>query len=85
MEIEIRVIPRASRTALAGVRGHAVLIRLLAPPVDGAANDTLIEFLADVLGVPRRSIRLLGGERSRQKRVAVAGVTAAHVRAALLG
>jgi len=48
--------------------------------VDDAANRALIDFLADRLGVPRRAVRLVSGERGRRKRVAVAGVTAAFVR-----
>jgi uncharacterized protein (TIGR00251 family) len=56
------------------MRGGAVLIRLAAPPVEGAANDALIEFLSDVLDLPRRSVRIVSGETSRDKRVAIAGV-----------
>ena len=49
------------------------VVRVAAPPVDGAANDALIAFLADALHVPRRAVRIVSGERSRQKRVAIAG------------
>jgi len=56
------------------MRGDAILIRLNAPPVDGAANEALIAFLSDVLGVPRRDISLVAGEKSRDKRVRVVGV-----------
>ena len=59
------------------------LIRLAAPPVDGAANDALIAFLATTFGVPRRAISILSGDRGRQKRVAIAGATAEAVAAAL--
>ena len=65
------------------MRDGALLVRLAAPPVEGAANDALIAFLADRLRVPRRSVQIVGGERGRQKRVAVAGVTADHVRSRL--
>ncbi len=81
--LAVRVIPRARKTALAGVRDHALLVRLAAPPVDGAANEALVEFLADCLRVPRRAVRLVSGERGRQKRVAVVGITAAFCRARL--
>lgn len=57
-----------------------MLVRVAAPPVEGAANDALITFLADLLRVPRRNIRLIRGERSRRKRIAVAGVNAEFVR-----
>lgn len=54
------------------------MVRLAAPPVEGAANDALIDLLAERLSVPRRAIRIVSGERWRQKRVAIAGVTAAN-------
>ena len=56
-----------------------MVVRLAAPPVEGAANDALIEFLADRLHVARRAVRIVSGERGRQKRVAVSGVTAERV------
>jgi uncharacterized protein len=76
--IDVRVIPRAATSGLAGTRDGALLVRLNAPPVDGAANAELIEVLARALGVPRRAVTLVAGERSRQKRVRVAGVTLAE-------
>ena len=75
IELQIKVIPRAGRTALAGTRDGALLVRLAAAPVDGAANDALVEVIADALGVPRRHVSLVSGERSRQKRVRVMGVS----------
>jgi uncharacterized protein (TIGR00251 family) len=57
------------------MRGDAILVRLNAPPVDGAANEALIAFLSDVLGVRRRDISLIAGEKSRDKRVRVDGVS----------
>jgi len=66
------------------VRGEAVLVRLSAPPVEGAANQAMIAFLAERLGVPRQSIRILNGEHARQKRLAISGVSADHVRSRLL-
>jgi len=72
--ITVRVIPRAGRPGPAGARGDAVLVRVAAPPVDGAANDELIDVLAENLQVPRRAIAIVGGMRSRTKRVRVTGV-----------
>jgi uncharacterized protein len=80
VEIDVRVIPRARKTEIAGERDGAVLVRIAAPPVEGAANDALIAFLASVLHVPQRAIRIVGGERSRHKRVAIAGVSADDVK-----
>jgi uncharacterized protein (TIGR00251 family) len=57
------------------MRGNALLIRLTAPPVDGAANAELIEILADAFDVPKRAISIITGERSRQKRVHIEGLT----------
>jgi uncharacterized protein (TIGR00251 family) len=71
----VRVVARAGRTAIAGVRGDALLVRLAAAPVDGAANDALVAFLAEALHCPRRDITLVSGHASRNKRVAVAGLT----------
>jgi uncharacterized protein len=73
--IDVRVIPRAGKSGIAGMRGDALLVRLHAAPVDGAANAELIEVLAEALGVPKRAVAIASGERSRQKRVRVEGVT----------
>ena len=79
VEIAVRVIPRARKNEIAGVRAGAVLIRLTAPPVDGAANAALVDFLARQFDVPARSIRIVSGESARLKRVAVSGVTVESV------
>ena len=66
------------------MRGVAFLVRLAAPPVEGAANDALVAFLAEHLDLPRRNIRILSGDKSRDKRVAVTGLDAATIAAKLL-
>jgi uncharacterized protein (TIGR00251 family) len=76
--VDIRVIPRSARSGIAGVRDNAVLVRLNAAPVEGAANTELIEILADALGVPKRAVAIVAGDKSRQKRVRIDGVTLAH-------
>lgn len=81
--IDIKVIPRAGRTMVAGTRDNALLVRLAAAPVDGAANAELIALLAEVLNVPRRNIAVIAGEKSRTKKVKVLGVSAAAVRTRL--
>ena len=68
------VQPRASRTEVAGMHGDAVKIRLAAPPVDGAANEELIRFLADMLGVPRSAVSVVSGQASRRKTIQVDGI-----------
>lgn len=72
--VEVRVIPRAATSALAGRRDGALLIRLNAPPVDGQANAALVAFLATVLRVPARTLSIVAGAKTRQKRVLVAGL-----------
>lgn len=75
MILDVRVIPRASKSAIAGKRGDALLVRLSAPPVDGAANEALVEFLARALGQPRRNLSIVSGHKSRDKRVSIEGIT----------
>jgi uncharacterized protein len=81
--INVRVIPRAGRSRLDGTRGDALLARLNAPPVDGKANDELIALIAAALDVSPRAVSILAGERSRQKRLRVAGIDAATAAARL--
>ena len=81
--IDVRVIPRAKKTMVCGVRDNTLIVRLAAPPVEGAANEALIDLFASLLKCPRRSIQLLSGERGRHKRVAIEGVTADAVRTRL--
>jgi uncharacterized protein (TIGR00251 family) len=78
--VAVTVIPRAGRTAIAGTRGNALLVRLAAAPVDGAATTALVRLLAELLGVPKRQIVIVSGETSRTKHVKVMGVTAEAVR-----
>ena len=81
--IDVRVIPRAKRSGVDGERGGAVLVRLQSPPLDGAANAELVDVLAVVLGVPKRDLAIVAGERSRQKRIRVTGIDAATAAARL--
>lgn len=73
--VEVRVVPRASASTLAGERDGALLVRLAAPPVDGKANEALVAFLAAVFDVPKRRVTLVHGETSRHKRVLVEGLS----------
>lgn len=66
--------PRASRTELAGRHGDSLKVRVAAPPVDGAANEALVRFLADRLEVSRSAVRLEAGATGRTKVLAVAGI-----------
>jgi uncharacterized protein (TIGR00251 family) len=71
----LTVQPRASKTAVVGLHDNRLKIRLAAPPVDGAANEALIVFLAREMDVSRTAVRILAGERGRRKTVLVQGVS----------
>ena len=81
--VALKIIPRAGRTMLAGVRDNALLVRLAAAPVEGAANAALLAFLSDQLQIPRARLEIVTGEKSRSKRVKVKGMSAATVAARL--
>jgi uncharacterized protein len=80
--IEVKVIPRAARPGMAGTRDGVLLVRINAPPVEGAANAELVEVLSRALRVPKKAISIVSGERNRLKRVRVEGVTEEFPRAA---
>ncbi|MFO0775790.1 MAG: DUF167 domain-containing protein [Nitrospiraceae bacterium] len=82
MSLSIRAQPRAARSECVGLYGDgtAIKIRLAAPPIDGAANDELIRFLAERLGVVKRQVEVRVGETARGKQVVVTGVTLAQVK-----
>ena len=83
VRFEVHAKPRAKKSKLVGDRGDAVEIALAAPPVDGAANEELVRFLAKVLGVTKRSVHLVRGDTSREKLVAVTGLPAGEIEARL--
>jgi uncharacterized protein (TIGR00251 family) len=82
-DLEIRVVPRAGRSEIAGMRDGRLLIRLAAAPVEGAANAELIDVLARALHVPKRDITIVSGEHSRTKRVRIARLDGASAIAKL--
>lgn len=83
IRVSIKVRPRASRTAVRGVEGGALVIALTAPPVDGEANEALVDALARLLDVRRRDVTIVSGQTARTKIVEIAGVTAAALTARL--
>ena len=72
--LTVRVQPKASRNACNVDESGRVRIALTAPPVDGAANEALIEFVADRLDIAKRCVRLVSGEKSRDKTIAIDGL-----------
>jgi uncharacterized protein (TIGR00251 family) len=75
----VRVVPRASRSEIAGVYEGALRVRIAAPPVEGAANSELVRLLAKKLRVPQNAVRIISGTGSKNKIVRVQGVTPAAV------
>ena len=73
--LHVRVQPRASRNALLRDAAGNIRAALMAPPVEGAANKALVEFVAKRLGIPRGAVVLAAGEKSRQKTLAISGLT----------
>jgi uncharacterized protein (TIGR00251 family) len=76
----VKVHPRAKKNAITGVIGDALKLSLTAPPVEGRANQACIEFLANVLEVPRTSITIASGETSRRKMIRIAGLSPQELR-----
>ncbi len=71
----VKVHPRARKNAITGVVGDALKLALTAPPVEGKANQAVIEFFADLFAIPRSSVTIASGETSRNKIVRIAGVS----------
>jgi uncharacterized protein (TIGR00251 family) len=82
--IRVYVQPRASKTAIAGMHGDSIRIRLAAPPVDNAANEALVEFVARQLKLAKHSVRVVGGQTSRRKLIEIDGVSAETANTTLL-
>jgi uncharacterized protein (TIGR00251 family) len=80
----VRLQPRASKDEISGEFAGAMKIRLQAPAVENRANEALVEFLAHLLKTPKSAVRILGGDRSRTKRLEIRGVTKHQVLALLV-
>ncbi len=73
--LTLHIQPGAKKTEFAGLHGDALKIRLAAPPVDGKANEALIKFVAEALGLPKSAVNLKSGQTSRHKVLEVSGAT----------
>jgi len=71
----VKVHPRARKNAITGFVGDALKLAITAPPVDGKANQAVIDFFADLFAIPRSSVTIASGETSRNKIVRIAGVS----------
>jgi len=81
--LDIRVIPRASKTQIVGMHDGALKVRIAAPPVDGAANAELVKLLAKAFGVSKSSIEIISGETSKTKRIRISGASETAITAVL--
>ena len=81
--LELKIIPNAPRDGIAGWLGAVLKVKIHAPALEGRANDALLDFLATTLGLPRRAVTLVRGDKSRHKVVRVTGLSLAEVRARL--
>lgn len=75
IRIEIKAQPRSSRNQIAGEQDGVLKVKLTAPPVEGEANQALIDFLARSLKLPRKNIVLLRGETARNKLIEIKGIS----------
>ncbi len=82
--ITLKVVPRASRTAIWRGADGSIVVRLTAPPVDGAANEALVRALADRFRIAKSAVRIAAGATGRRKRVVLAGVSPEDAAAILL-
>ena len=80
---EVKVHPRARKTAIVGEVGNALKLALTAPPVEGRANEACIAFFAELFKIPRASVTIAAGQSSRNKVIRITGKTAAEVQARL--
>ena len=79
VSLQIKVVPRAARNEIGEVLGDRLKIKIAAPPVDSAANEELVAFLAKRLGVSRSAVQITHGQTSRNKTVLIHGFDAAAV------
>ena len=73
--IRVRLTPRAARDEIVGWQNDVLRVRVTAAPLDGRANGALERLLAKALGLPKTAVRVIAGERSREKTVAIEGAT----------
>jgi uncharacterized protein (TIGR00251 family) len=82
--LSVRIQPRASKNEVVVMEDGSFKIRLTAPPVDGAANEALVRFLADTLSVAKSQVEIVSGHTSREKIVSISGVGEADVNRLLI-
>jgi hypothetical protein len=79
--LQLHVTPRGSKNEVTGWRGDVLCVKITAPPVEGAANQAVVKFAADLLGIRKSQVELVSGEKSREKTLKITGLTVEEARA----
>jgi hypothetical protein len=85
LTVRLHVLPRAKRSEIAGFHNGALKIKVTAPPVDDAANRAIVEFFSELLSVPRSNLKILSGNKSREKVLQIKGIPLAGFMARIPG
>jgi uncharacterized protein (TIGR00251 family) len=83
LEVPLHVQPRARRTELGGIHNGALKLKVLAPPVDDAANRAVVKFFSELMGIPRSRIQIIAGLKSRDKVLRITGASLRKLQALL--
>ncbi len=83
-KLKLRIVPNAKRDEVVGEHGDAVKVKVAAPALEGKANEALLEFIAEKLGLHRRDVLLVAGEKSRDKLIEISGLDETEARTRLL-
>jgi len=73
--LKLHVIPRGSRNEIIGKRGDSLCVKITAPPVEGAANEAIVKFIADALSVRKSQVEIVSGGKSREKTLRIIGLS----------
>ena len=83
-DMDVRIVPKSSRNEIIGGEGDVIRIKVTSPPVDGKANKAVTALLSKKLNVPKRDIRIVSGEKSRNKKIRIYGITDSELQKYLL-
>ena len=75
LTVRLHVLPRAKRSEIAGLHNGALKVKVMAPPVDDAANRAIIEFFSELLGISKSNLKILAGTKSREKVLQIKGLS----------
>jgi uncharacterized protein len=83
LEVHLHIQPRAKHGGISGIHNGALKVKVTAPPVDDAANNAVIEYFSDLLGVSKSSLQIISGMKSREKILQIKGLPLSRFRAAI--